>query len=267
MQRENCDLGRVLQNWPYVPGEVSVRLVRTARGREVLQMRVDLGILQIEIDGRPDGTRPHGAETYFDYLVEQKLTHGRGFRLNEDQAAEVEREFMQFYYRRTCWLALNDYERAVRDADHNLALLDFVADCAPDEEWLLEHEQYRPFILFQRTQAAALNELEQGNSEGAIEQFNRGIERLRTCLRQYRSQEAPLGDLDDDLTAADREEDEIIVRLIEIREALREQYDIGLTLEERLRDAVEQEEYELAARLRDQIARQRKQRTSTSGSS
>src|SRR5690348_9843892 len=55
------DIDRVLQEWPYQPGEISARLVRAADGREVVQMRVEMGLLQLETDGRPDGTRPSGS--------------------------------------------------------------------------------------------------------------------------------------------------------------------------------------------------------------
>ena len=51
------------------------------------------------------------------------------------------------------------------------------------------------------------------------------------------------------------EDDELVQRLIEMRESLREQFEIGRTLAEQLNDAVESEQYELAAQLRDQLAR------------
>ena len=222
-----------------------MRRIEAADGREVLQMRVDLGLLQIEMEGRPDGSRPHGAETFLDYLVNLAICDGEAFQLTENDCVEVDREFMQFYNRRTCWLALNEYRLAVRDADHNLALMDFVAAHAADKSWLEAHEQYRPFILFQRTQAAALDELEHGGAESAIEQFNEGIDRLRGCLQPGENES------EED----EPQHEEIVTRLIEIREAMRKQYDVGQTLSEQLDEAVALEQYELAANLRDQIAR------------
>src|SRR5262249_24959150 len=64
------DLDDVIQGWPYdpEPGEVLAREVRARDGRSVLQVRVELGVLQLEMTGRPDGTRPHGFATYLDYL-------------------------------------------------------------------------------------------------------------------------------------------------------------------------------------------------------
>jgi hypothetical protein len=51
------------------------------------------------------------------------------------------------------------------------------------------------------------------------------------------------------------EEDELVVRLTAMREDMRSEFDVGRTLYERLEDAVAGEQYELAARLRDEISR------------
>ena len=45
-----------------------MRIVPGDDGREKLQMRIDLGLLQMELDGRPDGQRPAGAESLLDHL-------------------------------------------------------------------------------------------------------------------------------------------------------------------------------------------------------
>ena len=236
------DIDHLLRNWPYEPGEVSARLVEAADGREVLQMRVEMGILQLEVQHRPDGERPSGAETYFDYLLGVAIHDGDDFLLTEDQCAEVDREFVQFYHRRICWLAMREFRRAVRDADHSLALMDFVKKASPSEEWTLSHEQYRPFILFHRTQAAALDRLEEATPEAAIEEINQGLERMRAFYDEYEADE-------------NFEDDEMVVRLAELKESLREHYHVGRTLTERLADAIAAEQYELAARLRDEITR------------
>ena len=95
------------------------------------------------------------------------------FALNDEHCQAADREFLQFYHRRMCWLALRQFARAIRDADHTLAFMDFVKRHAPNDEYLHAHEQYRGFVLFQRTQAAAALEVE---GEGALE---RAIRRIR----------------------------------------------------------------------------------------
>jgi hypothetical protein len=235
-------IDNILRDWGYEPGEVAARLVKGGDGREVLQMRIEMGILQLEVTNRPDGARPGGAETYYDYLVGLAIHAGDEFVLSEEQCAEADREFVQFYQRRICWLALREFDRAVRDADHSIAFMDFVRGCSPSDEWTQSHEQYRPFILFHRTQAAALSALEASGPEGAIEELNKGLERIRAIYVDAEIEEQ-------------FDEDELVVRLNQLRESLRDHYHIGRTLNEQLADAVASEQYELAARLRDEINR------------
>ena len=234
------DIDPLLKQWAFQPGEVNARLVRARDGREVLQMRVDMGVLQMETDLRPDGLRPHGAETYYDYLVGEAVREGDDFRLTKQQCTEADREFVQYYHRRLCWLSLREYRRAARDADHSLAFMDFVRTHSPDDEWTISHEQYRPFVLFHRVQAGALAALQDGGAESAIREINTGLSRFRELFEQY--------------DAAERyADDELVRRLEEMRESVRQRYEVGRTLEEQLADAVRAEDYELAAQIRDRI--------------
>lgn len=244
-RRNQGDLDGLLRKWPYDPQGVSVRTLTGTDGRRILQMRVDLGVLQLETDGRPDGDKPGGMETYYDLLVEQSFKDGEQFALNEEQCAEVDREFVQYYHRRTCWLAMREFRNAVTDADHTLALMDFTKRHAEDEQWILSHEQYRPFVLFQRTQAQAMGDLEEHGPEVAIDAVNRGLDELRHVFSEYDAEEH-------------YEDDELVQKLVEMREALRSHYEIGNTLAERLHQAVAEERYEEAARLRDELEQRRK---------
>jgi hypothetical protein len=234
------DIDTLLKSWAFRPGEVTARVIKARSGREVLQMRIDMGVVQMETDLRPDGQRPGGAETYYDYLVGEAVRAGDSFRLNQEQCAESDREFVQYYQRRLCWLALREYRRATQDADHSLAFMDFVHRHSPDEEWTLSHEQYRPFVLFHRVQASALAALEETGPETAISEINNGLARFRDLFARY--------DASDQFA-----EDELVRRLEQMRESVRERYEVGRTLDEQLAEAVRAEDYELAARVRDQI--------------
>lgn len=235
-------IDHILRNWPFDPTHVNVRLLELS-SREILQMRIDMGVLQLEVSGRPDGLQPHGATTYYDYL-KSAARGDRAFVLNEDQCVEVDREFVQFYHRRVCWLQLKEFDRAVRDADHTLGLMDFCKQFSPDEDWTISHEQYRPFVLYHRTQAAALAILSEDASDAAaraIEEVERGLELLRELFEQYDA-------------AEQFSEDELVQRLTEFRDGLKTRYQIADSLESQLREAVANEDYEEAARLRDEIA-------------
>lgn len=237
------DIDFILENWKYQPGIAQARLVQAQDGRQVIQLRIDLGVLQMETSGRPDGANPHGHSTYYDYLKEQaRLARkaGTNFTLSEEQCQDSDREFLQFYHRRSCWLALRQYALAVRDADHTLAFMDFIKKHSPSEEYLHAHEQYRGFVLFQRTQAAAALEVENNAPERAINEIHAGIERMRDFLAFYQREE-------------ELEEDRMVQHLRQIEATLRQQFQIDSTLEEQLRKAIEEEDYERAARLRDAL--------------
>jgi hypothetical protein len=234
-------LDHLLSQWVFDPNTLNSRMVKGRDGRDVIQMRVDMGVLQMETTGRPDGAQPNGCETYLDYL-QGILLVDPDRKLDEGECGEVDREFMQFYHRRICWLRLQYYQRAVMDADHTLKLMDVSDQMSPDEEWTGTHEQYRPFVLFHRTQAEALAKLDELGAEDAVEAINAGLETIRSFFVRHGAEEH-------------FDEDELVVRLIELRENLRTEYSVGQTLLERLAQAVEQERYELAAELRDELAK------------
>lgn len=238
--KRTMHLDDLIKDWEFNPHTLNVRMVKGNDGRDVIQMRVDMGVLQLETTGRPDGVQTKGHPTYLEYLQEVMLERP-DLVLDEDQCMEVDREFMQFYHRRICWLRLQYYNRAVMDADHTLRLMDVSEKISPDEEWTRSHEQYRPFVLFHRTQAAALGALEEEESgEEAVQAINVGLETIREFFVKHEAEEH-------------FEEDELVVRLVELRETLRSEYEVGQTLREKLSAAVEQEQYELAAKLRDEL--------------
>ena len=234
-------IDRVLADWAFEPGQPQVRRVVGADGRELLQLRVDMGVLQIETSGRPDGDRPHGFPSYYDYLVAAAFEEGERFALDEQRCLQVDREFYQFYHRRICWLALHEYGRAADDAEHTLKLMDFTSANAPAEEWALMHEQYRPFVMFHRIQATALVQLERENPEAAVQAIDCGLEQLESVLA--------------DLDAAEAEDGSFIEKLQEMRVSISTHYELGPSLAEQLSRAIAAEQYERAAELRDRIAR------------
>ena len=67
------DIDEALSGWAYKPDVVQARVVEAGDGRDVIQMRLDLGVLQLELAGRPDGRKPSGHRTYYDYLKGQAV--------------------------------------------------------------------------------------------------------------------------------------------------------------------------------------------------
>ena len=233
----------ILRDWPFEPNGLGVRLVDAANERQLIQIRVDMGILQLETSGRPDGTQPNGHETYYDFLLGEVLREGEDWQMDDEQCNEVDREFLQFYHRRVSWIKLNKYRRAIQDANHTLGLMDLCHAHSPDEHWTISHEQYRPFVMFHRTQAEAFAGLEEEGAERAIQAINHGLDRMQDLFEQHEAAEY-------------FEDDELVMQLVEMRESMRDEYGVGQTLQERLADAVAKEEFELAAQLRDQLSQQ-----------
>jgi hypothetical protein len=252
------DMDEAIQGWPYEPepGEVIAREIQARDGRTVLQIRVELGVLQLEVNGRPDGTRPHGFATYYDYLRYRASGRGQAggrtstsWRMSQDHCIEADREFVQFYHRRVAWLALMRYDRALRDADHTLALMDLVAEHGINDEYIATHERFRGLVLFHRSQAAAALALERRRPEEAIDIVREGITQLARHQDQWFAGRDP---------DPDESPDQTLIEQLEILEQeIRKNFAVEKTLREQLDEAVAREDYENAARLRDQIRRKR----------
>ena len=51
------DISNLTSGWPYDADEVRARWIQADDGTRKVQLRLDLGVFQMEIEGRPDGTR------------------------------------------------------------------------------------------------------------------------------------------------------------------------------------------------------------------
>jgi len=247
------DIDEALYGWPYEPepGEAIAREIRARDGRNVLQIRIELGLMQLEVEGRPDGVRPHSFPTFLDYLRHRASTRssaqGGGkspWSMSTEHCAEADREFAQFYHRRIAWLTLHRYDKALEDAEHSLALMDFVKKYAGDPDYVTNHERYRGLVLLHKTQASAALALERRKPEQAIDAIREGLERLTE------HQQALVSEPDETPNEA------YLEQLRHLEREIRKEFAVEKTLREQLDEAVADEDYELAARLRDQIKAQ-----------
>lgn len=244
----NKDLGLILHGWSYNPNEVTVRKIIGLDGREKIQMRLDLGVLQMETTGRPDGERPHGYESLYEYQMARMQRHierhgdNLDFRVNEDDCSDMKAETMQYYYRYLSLFHLGEYEEVLRDTDRNMRVFDLIRDFAEEESDRIGMEQFRPYVLMMNTRALACLKLEDRHFDEALDLIEEGIERIENALRESGR---------DDMLDSCRE----ILFLQEWSERI--QTNRPLSLEEKLRrelqSAIEEENYERAAQLRDQI--------------
>lgn len=259
------DITSILEDWEAQPsGGVAARIIRGDDGNEMLQLRLDLGLLQMKLDGRPDGTEPRGKPSLLEYYQFLETNSRRPLELDEDDWSALDAELMQYYHRRVGLLATASqaqarhdeeqaiayYRRAARDADHNLAIMDFIRAYADDEEYVAGHEQYRSLLVCHKTLAISQAEALSGRPNEAIDAVNNGIQSLETLLAEARDEEED----DEDADLADDEMLTSSIRALRrLNRELRRQYGVNRTLREQLDEAIDREDYEEAARLRDQI--------------
>ncbi|TXT28535.1 MAG: hypothetical protein FD138_2566 [Planctomycetota bacterium] len=240
--RRSEDLTALLHAWEYDEGR-SVRRVRAKDGREVLQVRLPLGLEQYEFNGRPDGLKPEGEESWLHYYKKKVQVFREEFVLTKSDCEKLQSEGVLYYYRYLLFFQLGEYALCTRDTQRNLRLLDFVGENADSEtaESLL---QYRPYILRMNIMARALQDVKDGgNKRAAIRKLERGIEEIQGLTAPGKS---PIFDLERERSVRSIEE---LVR------QFREQ--IPLSRRDRLRqqmeEAISREDYEKAATLRDQL--------------
>ena len=107
------DISSLLSRWPYdEDDELQVRVIHGRDGVPRLQIRIDLGVMQMETTGRPDGRRPYGFESLLEFYRHQAEDHRRrhgwyeGFELDGDDCAALRQESLQYYHRRVALMTL-----------------------------------------------------------------------------------------------------------------------------------------------------------------
>jgi hypothetical protein len=235
------DLTDLLNSWPFEPGRIHARLVPGEDGQPKLQLRVLLGVLQLEVSGRPDGQRPHGFESLLEYHRD-RVAKGQGILLDAGDCAELRDEALQFYHRYVGLFALREYGGVIRDAAHNLAILDLCRDFAAAETDRTVLEQFRPQIIAMRARCEAELALAHNRPRDALAALDHGIEELRAVHAAAGTGEDFEGGNEVQLLRGMR--DVLIPKLPSSQKA---------ELTERLRAAIDAENYELAAILRDEL--------------
>lgn len=241
----SLDLNQILGDWPHEPGQIKVRRVAGLDGRDKVQLRIDLGVIQMEVSGRPDGTRPRGAESLLAHHqaeAERAENDGGTYQLTAEDCGELQQEGIQYYHRYLALYQLKDYKAVIRDTQRNLDLFTFVAAHVEKEELAMAFQQFRPYVLMMNTRARAALEVDNDNYGAAIKFIEKGREAI---IEFYQS----VGNPD---AAGESAELSFLNDLLEEVRAKR-----PLTKLEKLRQeletAIASEAYERAATLRDAI--------------
>ena len=251
----NDDISKVLENWDYRLGRVDARRVKGESGVEKLQLRIDLGLLQMNAQFRPDGKRPFGHPTLLDHflirLERHREKHGGeddDFSINPDECAKLQQEAIQYHHRSICNFELEDYEAVERDTEHILELLDFVQDYAVEDEIGQSFQQFRPQTIMMQIRAVGTELIAGNNYDAAIEEITGAIEELNQFYNEMGRQEL----VDSSMEVHSLRE---WLKDVEAEAADKKPITEGEKLQHKLNKAVEREDYEAAAKLRDQLSK------------
>ncbi|MEM8758083.1 MAG: UvrB/UvrC motif-containing protein [Planctomycetota bacterium] len=296
------DLTELLEGWPYEPGRINVRLIERADGERRLQVRLDLGVLQMELDGRPDGHRPHGFESLLDVYeaglngeidlvsledselaeaaaseaadepadaeepaetdqpVSEEEAPGDGplgpprasengspreagnSSLSSEQVSALRDEAIQYYHRYLALLAIEEFERVIRDTTRNLRALDMIAEHAEEEEDRLSVNPTRAHVTMMRARALMSLALRESEPKAAIAAIDEGLDALRKHFES--TGHSDLFERSSEVQVLQGMKKALMPKLPVSQKA---------ELSRRLDDAVASENYRLAAILRDEL--------------
>jgi hypothetical protein len=173
----SLDINTILKEWPHEPGMIKVRKISGFDGRDILQLRIDLGVLQMETSGRPDGQRPHGCESLLAYhqnRAELAEASGDTYELTPEECSELQQEGIQYYHRYISLFQLNEYAGVIRDTQRNLDLFSFVEEHSERDEVIWNFQQFRPYVLMMNTRAKASIFLNEGKFAEAMREIEKG---------------------------------------------------------------------------------------------
>ncbi len=269
----NHDISPLLEEWEFEPGRINVRLIEGVDGEPRIQVRLDLGLLQMHAEGRPDGRRPHGFPSlleYFEARLDEAGDPGPGGALDDSEEADegedqedtlgpaeaspaslrlsaedcqaLREEAAQYYHRYVALLVLEDFEGVIRDTSRNLRVADLCREHAAEEGDRVVLEQVRPYILMMRARACAGQALKDDEPKAAVVALDEGIESLK---RHFETIEEP----------EQFEKSREVAMLRSMRDSLVPKLPISqkAELRDRLREAIARENYELAAILRNEL--------------
>jgi hypothetical protein len=256
------DISPILSDWPYKPDDITVRVIKGDDERRRIQLRLDLGILQMEFDGRPDGRTIHGGASWFDYHLQRQREHdtanpdSASYTLEPEDCAELLREGVQYYHRYLSFWHLGLYELCARDTERNLRLFRFVREHAREDRIRMEFDQWRPYVTMMHARAVATPLIELEQWEAAVNVVDAGIRGIEQFLSDYNQKDkaAQVGEL----AFLQRWKRELQEKTGVGSEAAAETVvadDPIRQVRSELAKAIEEERYEDATRLRDDLRR------------
>ena len=171
-----------------------IKIVRMADGREVITVRPNpFTVSRMYTSGRPDGRKPHGKNSYYNYIQSRmedyQNSHGsdEGFELTQEEWRTLFDESYDRYTRYLLCAGIKRWHDVKRDTDTNLAVTNLAKKFASSETaW--QSYQYKGYMLMMNSIASAELSLMEDNRAEALSRVNEGIQRIGQfcgeCLRE-----------------------------------------------------------------------------------
>ncbi len=275
------DISQILADWQYDPANATVRIVDGDDGRDKVQLRVDLGVLQMELDGRPDGKQPEGFTSWLEYYEAQQKAFdaahpdSASYELGGEDCERLWQESVQYYHRYLSFWHLKLFDLCQRDTSRNLRLFAFIREHVEDRQSVLHFDQWRPYVILMHTRATAVPLLEKDNPDKhnyvkALDMIDAAAAGVEDFLNEY--EQSHRAEQCIELTELRRWRDQVIAAMEKNDEQNGEKDAEGggpesqdqeeprqpfseKDLRHKMEKAVAAEQFEEAARLRDEIRR------------
>jgi len=176
-----------LDRWPYDPDD-NVLLARGENRRQIMLVRQLMGIEQYEVEGRPDGQRPHGMESSLEFQLARLAaakTAGleETFRLSAATCEELFKEGMMYHYRFLNFCRLKKWARAEHDTARNLRLIELVRRYAEHEEDRAQFKQWQSDVTRMNALSHAMTLLRRGKHDKALKSVHETIGEIADLAR------------------------------------------------------------------------------------
>jgi len=223
-------------------------------GVEKIQKRQgNFGLFQYNLDGRPDGEKPFGMDFLVNHYIEESVKKGDEFSLTPGACKALVTEQDMLLQRSHVLYIYGDFTRSMRDSELRRSIINLIAESAGDEDrYCLEH--YRPQIIGAIADAQIQLYKQEGKYKEAVDYARQAIEHLNglpvLIIAQKGSFQIAHPEFMNHFENYTAQLNQYIKELQDLRD--KENPEI-IIMQEELRQAVQDQEFEKAAELRNQI--------------
>jgi valyl-tRNA synthetase len=233
----NIDIAPILRYWEFISNEMEVYRERIG-DKEYLKLIYGAGQITMHTKGRPDGARPFFSENYWKYIktkIARQKQEGKQFRLDEGDIAQLLQEIVLYHARSIAFMKIKEYHKSARDIRRNVHLVDNMLLYIDNKKIKERLNRLKPYLSMTYNKSLVNMSEEKGNGDEALRYTQDSIKILK---KKYN-----LIDISYE-----------ILRLEKIRRSLLKKYAHSrFSLEDELKYAVKNENFERAAFLRDRL--------------